>query len=151
MTVNLSTGICSPEQDFNVRSDAPNCSPHYVNVLRGITFIAAIMVVSNARAYDWTEKSANAMMPACRAIIQSSPNLTGKAPFEVANCAGLVEGLAFGLLWSGSICPDPRVTTEQIVRMVIQYIDKQQPVRARQSFKYLAAEAIKKAFPCESK
>jgi hypothetical protein len=50
----------------------------------------------------------------------------------------------FGL----GVCNPPEVTTEQGIRVVVQYIDAQ-PARLHEDFRLLAIEALRKAWPCQ--
>jgi hypothetical protein len=46
-----------------------------------------------------------------------------------------------------SVCPPPHVTLDQADRVVVLYIDGH-PARLNEPFLRLAAEALKKAWPC---
>src|SRR4051794_16854802 len=44
-------------------------------------------------------------------------------------------------------CPPKRVTSEQVVRVVVAYIERR-PQRMHENFKELALEALRDAWPC---
>jgi len=60
-----------------------------------------------------------------------------------AYCAGLINGLSAPV----GVCPPVGVTPEQVLRVVVQYID-QRPARTNESFKLLVTEAMRDAWPC---
>jgi hypothetical protein len=59
--------------------------------------------------------------------------------------AGIVDGLHYADVEK---CGPKGVTTGQMVRVVVQYIDSQ-PARLHEDFKKLTVEAMRKARPCQ--
>jgi hypothetical protein len=81
-------------------------------------------------------------MPGCRDFIGSG---TGKAHVR-GYCVDLVMGIARDA-YAPRICLPRGFTDEQIVRVVVQYIDSQ-PARLHEDFVLLATEALRKTWPC---
>ncbi len=108
-------------------------------VLRGIALIVAL-TINGEMAFAQNDKtSANFIMPGCRASI--GPAL------RQGRCSGIVEGFVFA--GKGvDVCAPNAVTTEQAVRIVVQYIDKR-PARINDDFRRLALEALRAAWPCK--
>jgi Rap1a immunity proteins len=86
--------------------------------------------------------SADYLMPGCRDFIRAS---TDNAHLR-GYCVDLVIGLARDA-YAPRICLPREVTDEQIVRVVVQYIDSQ-PARLHEDFAVLATEALSKTWPC---
>lgn len=86
--------------------------------------------------------SANYVMPGCRDFLGKG---TGSAHLG-GYCVGLVIGVARHA-YAPSICLPREVTDEQIVSVVVQYIDSQ-PARLQEDFVVLAMEALRKTWPC---
>src|SRR5262245_51021737 len=103
--------------------------------------IALITALSCATGYAQSDNqlSANSLMPGCRDL------LAQKYTWEQAYCTGLLVGLARG---DPRICRVPGVTHEQVVRVVVQYID-QRPARLNEDFMLLAAEVLRATWPCK--
>jgi hypothetical protein len=101
--------------------------------------IVALMVSHGAAFAANDDHSANEVMPGCRQFGQGAPN------FGTPYCVGLVDGLNY--LHANS-CPPSEVTSGQMVRVVVQYIDRR-PARMHENFKKLALEALTAAWPCK--
>jgi hypothetical protein len=109
-------------------------------ILRGIILAAAI-VASCKASFAEDVFSANAAMPGCReAENYNSPNI-----YKRGLCMGIVSTL---LDLDPKICLPPSVTNFQAVRVVVKYIDAR-PARLHESFKVLAGEALRAAWPCK--
>ena len=77
---------------------------------------------------------------------------------DVFICLGFVQGFMQGIFVSDDFrhspeeqrmtCPSPEVTTIQLIRVIKKHIDEQ-PKRAHLPTRYLASEALIKAFPCK--
>jgi hypothetical protein len=107
--------------------------------LRGIIVIAAAMLSSGAAFADTT--SANATMPGCREfLVRDSRKEAWGQPY----CVGVIVGL---MMVSDNSCGPPNATTNQIIRVVVQYIDAR-PARMHEDFRKLALEALRAAWPC---
>lgn len=108
--------------------------------LRGIILVAAI-VASCKASFAEEDVSANTAMPGCReAENYNSPNI-----YKRGLCMGIVSTL---LDLDPKICLPPSITNFQAVRVVVKYIDAR-PARLHESFKVLAGEALRAAWPCK--
>lgn len=77
---------------------------------------------------------------------------------DVFICLGFVQGFMQGIFVSDDFrrspeeqrmtCPSPEVTTIQLIRVIKKHIDEQ-PKRAHVPTRYLASEALIRAFPCK--
>ena len=81
---------------------------------------------------------ANSYMPGCRDYLARRYDLAA------GGCSGFVLVIAYA---HPMICPPERVTHGQIVRVVVQYIDRR-PARLHEDFRALAVEALRAAWPC---
>jgi hypothetical protein len=110
--------------------------------------IAASMVTQALAEPDI--QSANSLMPGCRALIAFADHATTTDFAGSGVCLGTINTLGTlsvaGLLHS--VCISRQVTTGQVARVVVQYIDAQ-PARWHENFIALAIEAIDKAWPCQ--
>jgi len=104
--------------------------------------VAATLVSSTLAATDTS--SANYVVPGCRDFI-SSNSVTPAYPFVQGFCAGVIQGLIYDRT---DICLPSGVEKGQAVRIVVQYINSQ-PARLHEDFTMLAAEALRKAWPCQ--
>jgi hypothetical protein len=123
-----------------------------IHCLRGAALSAGLIL--NCGMAFGQQPSASAIMPGCRVML--SP-LQVEAPeglkFNAAKCSGLVEGIAYGAsaardIPGAGVCPDPRVSVGQTIRVVVNYIDAR-PARLNEPFKALALEALRAAWPCK--
>lgn len=109
-----------------------------------VIFAITILMCSPIRAEEDLH-SANAMVPMCK----DSSNRSAAA-FGSGVCIGTVETLA---AVSGELsiarrsCAPKGATIEQFMRVAVSYIEAR-PNRMHESFKTLALEAFKKAWPC---
>jgi len=121
--------------------------PSGARILGGL---AALALAGTAAAEDIG--SANWAMPFCRSA------LNGGANIGTGFCTGTVGGIAFmgshirlesdGHLSRQSCLNLPhQVTTEQLVRVVVTYIDAW-PARLHETFNLLALEALRTAWAC---
>jgi len=110
--------------------------------LRGVALIAAM----SGFAYAEDANSANYIMPGCRLYLQPSLPANGMDGIDAGRCSGLVSGLFYAAI---DVCNPAGVTTEQLVRVVVQYIDNR-PARLNESFNLLAVEALRAAWPCKN-
>ncbi len=111
-------------------------------MMRSILFgIAALaLAVTTASAEDF-KHSANYFMPHCRNLISATP----PGSFLEGRCGGIIEGINY---MDGSVCSPKEVTGEQLVRVVVAYIDAR-PARMHESFPHLVVEALRDAWPCK--
>ena len=106
--------------------------------------IAVIVVaISLGLFYSATGASAggtaNEMMPGCREFLTDGSNF-----YLQGFCAGILAGLSYT---DSHGCVPNAVTTGQVVRVVVKYIDSH-PERMHEDFGALALEALRSAFPC---
>ena len=87
-------------------------------------------------------ETATSRMPGCRAWL--AKQLTNQELIHASFCIGMVEGLHYV---APGLCP-PLPTVDEMVRVVVQYIDAR-PERHHEKFKVLALEAMRKAWPCK--
>ena len=80
--------------------------------------------------------SANYVMPGCRDFLGAAAGSAHLGGY----CVGLVIGVA-RYAYEPSMCLPRDVTDQQIVRVVVQYIDSQ-PARLQEDFVLLATEAL---------
>lgn len=113
-----------------------------------IRLLFALLIIIGAgiaEAQSPDTKSANVIMPGCRHFLSTS------ADFGSGVCAGQVNALAqTGRLMTQSLanCVPEGVTNEQLVRVVVAYIDRI-PERTHEPFILLAIEALHAAWPCK--
>ena len=112
--------------------------------LRGITVIVTLMLTGgSALAEVDPRNSANHDISGCRAFLTEG---THDDLFGAGWCAGTVFTLKY--MGRGNSCPPDAVTASQLVHVVVRYIDAR-PERMHESFKELALEALKTAWPCK--
>jgi hypothetical protein len=110
-----------------------------MSIMRGIVLIAALILNSGSTFAD-DNGSAIYMMRGCRDAVALKDNaLSGM-------CVGTIDGVSFGS--AATICAPSAVTVEQLLRVVVQYVDNR-PTRMHESFKVLALEALTAAWPCK--
>ena len=97
--------------------------------LAGALAVVLLLFVGGVSAAE-NAKSANWVMPGCRAFIADKSVST---PFLAGVCAGAVSA---SQLYPG-ICPPEGVTTGQAVRVVVKFIDDQ-PARLHEDLAHLA-------------
>lgn len=108
--------------------------------LRGIAFVAAILISCGATGENID--SANYIMPGCRAFIAKNQD----DPFKKGLCIGILETLAGT---TSDVCHPAGTTVGQTIRVVVKYIDDR-PARLNESFRALAYEALRAAWPCKN-
>ena len=107
--------------------------------------IIAVTLLSCGASFAEDEQSANYMMPACRDFINGGSD-TGT--FVQGVCVGTIATIIALGRYADTHCAPPRVTNEQGLHVVIQYIDNQ-PARLHEKFGLLALEAMQNAWPCK--
>ena len=112
-------------------------------LLSGIGFIVLAVLGAYAAFAQKDIYSADYLMPGCRDFIGAD---TDNAHLR-GYCVDLVIGLARDA-YAPRICVPREATDEQIVRVVVQYIDSQ-PARLQEDFVLLATEALRKTWPCK--
>jgi hypothetical protein len=117
-----------------------------------LALLAAALLAQNADAQKHPDiRSANFMVPACQRFLASFPRSTPSETFDEGVCAGVMRGL-YGvtelLLPQIKSCPPNGVTSEQMVRVVVSYIERR-PERMHENFVSLAIEAVHQAWPCK--
>jgi len=115
--------------------------------------IAMGLVVGTSALAQEDKDSASYMLRYCRAAAKNEA-LTRPADAAMAGmCVGIIDGIS--LMMSDfppeekekSSCPSRKVKLEQIVRVVITYIEAR-PERINENFRALVIEAIHDAWPC---
>ena len=110
--------------------------------------LAAALLAENAGAQTKPDRwSANYLMPACRNWITFAGDRQG---IDEALCAGIISGLAYTVKFlppDSSSCAPQGVTTGEMVRVVVAYIERR-PERMHEDFRRLAVEAWHEARPC---
>jgi len=110
--------------------------------------LAAAHLAQNADAQTKPDRwSANYLMPACRNWITFAGDRQG---IDEALCAGIISGLAYTVKFlppDSSSCTPQGVTTGEMVRVVVAYIERR-PERMHEDFRRLAIEAWHEAWPC---
>ena len=100
--------------------------------------------------------SANAITPYCHIYIthldahQAGENLSGNPTaflFADAICVGSISAVVNLSEADHITCPPLNVTHTQMIKAVVQYIDRQ-PARSHEMFAILAREALQAAWPC---
>jgi len=118
-----------------------------------VTIVVATSIYTQARAGNMPADlphddsgSANYMMPGCRAVIAGA-----KERFYLQGaCTGTAYGLTVMGNTLGVLCVPREVTRNQLVHVVVVYIDKR-PARMHESFPTLAVEALMEVWPCPKK
>jgi hypothetical protein len=113
--------------------------------------LAAHVLLSMPAWCDPTDWSANKLMPGCRYIIKLGP---GRSPvpltemqtvYDGGACMGFVAGIA---MVDTSLCLPPELTTDQMLRVVVKYIDER-PQSMHHPFAVLVQQALATAWPCK--
>ena len=107
-----------------------------------ITVIAALGC-ETASAQQSDTSSANYVMLGCRQV--GADRLGQPEYLRRGLCIGIIKGIEYA---DPTICRPRGVTTGQLVRVVVQYID-QQPARHHEDFMALATEALRSTWPCK--
>jgi Ssp1 endopeptidase immunity protein Rap1a len=112
-----------------------------------------LALATSALAQQNDKFTAKYLLPYCRdAMNNKAPTLSSDAVMQ-GMCVGMVDALDF--LMSDlpaedkehRSCPPSDASLKQTVQVVIKYIDER-PERMNESFKKLAIEAIRDAWPC---
>jgi Rap1a immunity proteins len=119
--------------------------------MRWILGLLAIAVSVSSAAAQQDINSANFMLPHCKGFLsrQQSPTSPSDA-FEQGVCAGTITAFAFVarvLPVQMRYCYPDGVTPSQMIPVVIKYIEAR-PARLHESFRELALEALRDAWPC---
>jgi Rap1a immunity proteins len=115
--------------------------------------IAISLMASSSLAQQDEQFSAKYLLPYCRdAINNKAPTISSDAVMQ-GMCVGMVDAIDFIMSElppeekEYRSCPPSDATLRQTVQVVIKYIDER-PERMNESFKKLAIEAIRDAWPC---
>jgi hypothetical protein len=113
----------------------------------------ALVLAVSALAQQDNKFTAKYLLPYCRdAITNKAPSMSSDAVMQ-GMCVGMVDALDFVMSDLPAedkeyrSCPPSDATLKQTVEVVIKYIDAR-PERMNESFKKLAIEAIRDAWPC---
>ena len=105
--------------------------------------VAAMFACGASFAEDL--QSANYIMPGCRSFTAQTPSSSAAYDaFARGQCLGIVDTIA---ALTADVCHPAGVTSGQAVSVVVKYIDDR-PARHNESFRVLAQEALREAWPC---
>jgi hypothetical protein len=110
--------------------------------MRGIALGATLLATCEVSLAQEDPTTANFVMPGCR---EAEINRTEANAYLRGLCVGMVSTLGAGLV--PGMCRPANVTNFQMVRVVAKYIDDR-PERQHESFRVLAIEAMRAAWPC---
>jgi hypothetical protein len=102
-----------------------------------ILFFGLMLCLGSASATDFP--SANEMLPGCRAYVNGATDSQQTEP-----CVGVVNGE----IYDPVACKPEGVTADQIIRVVVQYMDSR-PARLNEDFYDFMLEAVRKTWPCK--
>jgi hypothetical protein len=121
--------------------------------------ISASLVLAVTQVAPALGEDANRIIPGCRAVTdeQSFKDLS-----EARECLGIIEGMRVGATLQSHILKGPApfcipntVTRSQMVRTVVDYIDRQSPIlttgapdKDANMLSYFAYFAMREAWPC---
>jgi len=109
----------------------------------GIVVLLAINVFSAKPIFAAGDlHTAAGVMPGCRNFLAGNDSSL------------LVQGMCFGEVTAlfetfAGKCAPPDVAGEQLMRTVVEYIDRQPRARLNEPFNHLAIEAMTKTWPCK--
>jgi hypothetical protein len=120
----------------------------------GASFVLAVAHLGPALGED-----ANHLIPGCRAVTDEQ---SFKDSAEARECLGIIEGMRVGATLQSHIlkaappfCLPDNVTRSQMVRVVVDYIDRQSPIlttgapdKDANMLSYFAYFAVREAWPC---
>ena len=128
--------------------------------MRQITFLALLLIgiLPTTLAAEENPGSANYMLPLCKvwlkiAIdkdVEAIKNILKTEPFQLTTagmCAGTVIGIVETLRMFKVTCPPDGVTNEQLVRMVVNPIERH-PENSHEDFVVPASVAFAATWPC---
>ena len=120
----------------------------------GASFVLAVAHLGSALGED-----TNHIIPGCRAVTDEQ---SFKDSAEARECLGIIEGMRVGATLQSHIlkaappfCLPDNVTRSQMVRVVVDYIDRQSPIlttgapdKDANILSYFAYFAVREAWPC---
>ena len=105
-----------------------------------------VLALPTGPAWGNATDSAAELLPACQQFHQLPlPSVTFVMAYNEGKCVGIILGVEET---ADDVCIPNGITTDQKVRVVIEYID-QRPERLNEPFARLAHEALKAAWPCK--
>jgi len=110
--------------------------------------LAAALWNQNVDAQTPDVRSANFIVPGCQKFLSNRPD----SLLQQGRCFGIIETLLVigqlkGMAAEFTFCPAPEVTTGQLIRKAVDYIESR-PQRKHEDFVLLALEAFHEAWPC---
>jgi len=122
--------------------------------VRGV-LIAASLILNSAAAFAQPHHhaSAKALMPGCRNLIKDGSwptslpamlRISQPTKLQMSLCLDKVLRLEYA---HPSICSPRHWTIEQLIGVVVQYVDSR-PARLHEDFTKLAIEALQATWPC---
>ena len=124
-----------------------------IQCVRGVLIVASLILnLGAAFAQPHHHASAKALMPGCRNFIkdggwptsQPAMLLSRPAQLQMSLCLDKVLRLEYA---HPSICSPRHWTIEQLVGVVVKYVDSR-PARLHEDFTKLAIEALQATWPC---
>jgi hypothetical protein len=114
--------------------------------------IATGLLIATSALAEEDKFSANSVLPYCRAALNNEAPIVASDAIMQAMCIATVDVVDFMMSNYPAqneyrSCPPSDMTLRQVVQIVITYIDAR-PERMNESFKKLAIEAIREAWPC---
>ncbi len=107
-------------------------------------FAAGLVCICSVTAFaEEDAESANYLIDACRIAADSATVSTVDTAFKAGLCVGELY-----VVKSITACIPRQVTTAQLAKVVIAYLDKH-PARLHEKFLLLATEAVIDAWHCE--
>ena len=100
-----------------------NVMRQYRRLISVLNAVGVAAVVLNTNSFSADYASANLVMPGCRNFTAETTFRNLADAFLQGNCAGIVDGLYY--TQADQKCGVKGVTVDQVVRVVVQYIDSQ--------------------------
>jgi hypothetical protein len=128
--------------------------------LRSLISAFALLLVSVGQAHPQQNYgSAEYVLPLCKTWLKVAVegdvaevgSIVKMEPIRLTTsgmCAGVVIGIAATLRTFGLACPANLVSNEQLIRMVVEEIEKY-PDQMQEDFSVLASEVMISAWPCK--
>ena len=108
--------------------------------------VSLVLALTQAALAEESLESAYTTPSACKRFMREAA-LTDNSglAFLEGKCVGTIDGIGEA---ADDVCVPGKVTTGQMVLVVIKYIDER-PQRLHERFSKLAYEALKAAWPCK--
>ena len=117
--------------------------PDDAGVAAGRAAVAILLALTMPVSAEVTD-SANFLLPGCKAL---SRERESTPEWRRILCLAYIQGLVSGV-GGKETCPPKEVTGDQVVAVVVKYIEAR-PERMHEQFGKLALEALEEAWPCK--